>query len=518
MKLRSGCVPNKAIDQEASSHIQPLKTPLKKKGRILRRCVFIDDEAQVNEDSNNIEENTEITETNVDVEDPLDHNEDESDDSDQEQDGGAKEKKHSRHLGKQISLGLMKDVLSQFFVKKRTLPPPIPLCRLVVHEAVRFARDDTEWLISSFDFAAYLESMGHFLLSIANSRGDTMPVTSIDLEEWGPLWCQQMLSSRERLEKSGKNLRAINSWSGMDEFNAFMSKEAAKLDALGLNDFEKKKRLDKATKVEEERLNDRGYKYLSIANPLNGDEFFKLLYGIKWDDPGMLKITRDKAFLHLMDTVKSSNTSEKMPELLFSAKRVIYRWIVQCVEEHHLDVAPLSTKEWTNVHDANTMYSTSLLERGVTAWEANNCPWRLDYPLGIIPKEEIELRERFKKESEEYIEETQKDALYPHSHGATQFTIKCSSQTIPLNRDKGHMEPPSKSRTPTPSSMPATTSPMAPSTHSFLYANHYITYGTLYIVYASHYTSYGSRTLIYGGHYILFSAYYFLYYRVITWT
>ncbi|MCO5563618.1 hypothetical protein L7F22_017265 [Adiantum nelumboides] len=76
---------------------------------VVGRCVFIDDEAHVNEDSNNIEKNTEIMETNVDVEDPLDHNEDESDDSDQEQDNGAKKKKHSRHLGKQISLGFMKE-------------------------------------------------------------------------------------------------------------------------------------------------------------------------------------------------------------------------------------------------------------------------------------------------------------------------------------------------------------------------------------------------------------------------
>ncbi|MCO5550791.1 hypothetical protein L7F22_004282 [Adiantum nelumboides] len=288
-----------------------------------------------------------------------------------------------------------------------------------------------------------------------------------------------------------------------DEFNAFMSKEGAKLDALGLNDGEKKKQIDKATKVEEERLKDRVYEYLSIANPLNDDEFFKLLYGIKWDDPGMLKITRDnlycltsskitlerlqvkgpplsnsfdvfyklnlknhilQAFLHFMDTVKSSDTSKKMPELVFSVKRVIYRWIVQCAEEHHLDVAPLFTKEWTNVHDENTMYSTCFLENKVTVWEANNCPWWLVYPLGIIPKQEIELRERFKKDSEEYIEETQKDALSPLSHGATQLTIQCSSQAIPLNKDKGHMEPPSTSRIPTSSSMPATTLSMAPST------------------------------------------------------
>lgn len=33
-----------------------------------------------------------------------------------------------------------------------------------------------------------------------------------------------------------------------------------------------------------------------------------------------------QAFVHLMDAVKSSDTSEKMPELEFSAKRVVYRF------------------------------------------------------------------------------------------------------------------------------------------------------------------------------------------------
>ncbi|MCO5563617.1 hypothetical protein L7F22_017264 [Adiantum nelumboides] len=72
--------------------------------------------------------------------------------------------------------------------------------------------------------------------------------------------------------------------------------------------------------------------------------------------------------------------------------------------------------------------------------------------------------EGFKKESEEYIEETQKDALSLLSHGATQLTIECNSQAIPLNKDKGHKEPPSTSRIPTSFSMPVTTSSMAPST------------------------------------------------------
>ena len=164
-----------------------------------------------------------FTETNVHVEGPLDHNEDESDDSDQEG-NDAEEKKHSRHLGKQISLGLMKDVLSQFYVKKRTLPPPVPLCRLVVHEAVRFARDDTEWLISSFDSAAYLETMGHFLVSVADSRGDFMSVTAAaDLEEWGPLWHEQNGEFERALGKEWQELKGKKFlvWDGNHRLNTW---------------------------------------------------------------------------------------------------------------------------------------------------------------------------------------------------------------------------------------------------------------------------------------------------------
>lgn len=73
--------------------------------------------------------------------------------------------------------------------------------------------------------------------------------------------------------------------------------------------------------------------------------------------------------------------------------KTLFRWIVQCVEEHQLNTVPLFTREWINVRDENTMYSSSLLERKVSTWEANVCPWWLDYPLGIIPKQEIELRE-----------------------------------------------------------------------------------------------------------------------------
>ena len=56
------------------------------------------------------------------------------------------------------------------------------------------------------------------------------------------------------------------------------------------------KRMEAAIKGEEARLKDRGYKYLAIANPANGEEFFEVLYKLNWEESGMVKITRDKLY------------------------------------------------------------------------------------------------------------------------------------------------------------------------------------------------------------------------------
>lgn len=61
MKLRSGSLPRVTFDQEASSHVMPLATPPPKRGRPRKRCIYVDDEAEVEEDSNNINDITEAT-------------------------------------------------------------------------------------------------------------------------------------------------------------------------------------------------------------------------------------------------------------------------------------------------------------------------------------------------------------------------------------------------------------------------------------------------------------------------
>ena len=68
------------------------------------------------------------------------------------------------------------------------------------------------------------------------------------------------------------------------------------------------------------------------------------------------------------------------------------RWLHACVEERKSGALPKVTKEWVDTKDENTMYSSTLLEHGVTPWEVVSCPWWLDYPTGIIPKQETSLR------------------------------------------------------------------------------------------------------------------------------
>lgn len=81
-----------------------------------------------------------------------------------------------------------------------------------------------------------------------------------------------------------------------ENFNSFITNTTHKIKREGLSKLEIVKKIEGAIKSEEERLKDRGYKYLSIANPENGEEFFQVLYGLNWEEQGMVKITRDKLY------------------------------------------------------------------------------------------------------------------------------------------------------------------------------------------------------------------------------
>ncbi|MCO5590400.1 hypothetical protein L7F22_044370 [Adiantum nelumboides] len=379
-----------------------------------KRCVFIDDEAQVDEDSNNIEDDTSFTEY-------LHHNnEDDSDDSGQEEGDGGEEKKQSGHLGRHVSLGLMKDVLSQFYVKKRIVPPPVPLCRLVVHEAIR------AHVTPNIAHEVYMFQK----FGLANKESILNRLT-LDMREWAKV--EMTVKTRYYHGASpwyNTPCGLISQLVWKDEFNAFMSKKIAKVDALGLNDLEKKKRkkillhlmsLTKSKDPQYPHFGDyklfRGYMKKEIYwAHLNGEATL-LIERLQVEGPQLpnsstkefykmsMKNHIVQAFPHLIDAVRSSDTSEKMPNLMFSTKWVIYRWIVQCIEEKVLDAKPMFTTEWINVG--------------------------------------------FKKESNEYVEGVLEESVFQVFHEGTLVTIESGSQATPLannalDKGKGPTKPPAQ--------------------------------------------------------------------------
>lgn len=70
------------------------------------------------------------------------------------------------------------------------------------------------------------------------------------------------------------------------------------------------------------------------------------------------------------------------------------RWLGYCLENSSIIELPLETLEWVDPMDEYSMFSPSLVERGITAWECAHCPWWLEYPLGVVPKSEQQMHAR----------------------------------------------------------------------------------------------------------------------------
>ena len=67
------------------------------------------------------------------------------------------------------------------------------------------------------------------------------------------------------------------------------------------------------------------------------------------------------------------------------------RWFLRCIDKETLLEVPTLTNEWLDVKDESTMYSPTLSKCGITDWEVNVCPWWLEYPIGVIPKQETKM-------------------------------------------------------------------------------------------------------------------------------
>ncbi|KAI5082784.1 hypothetical protein GOP47_0002527 [Adiantum capillus-veneris] len=139
-----------------------------------------------------------------------------------------------------------------------------------------------------------------------------------------------------------------------------------------------------------------------------------------------------------------------MLELVFSTNRLVHRWILQCVEEGRLGEISELTREWVDVDDESTMYSPSLLEKNMTPWEARLCPWWIDYLIGVIPKQEKDLHERFKQEthSNKELDALTTPSSMEHQVNEGSDEIEASKNATKVTQGKGFMEPPSTSSEP----------------------------------------------------------------------
>ena len=216
MTLRSGTHRGRQVNlEDGSSRVFPLRTPTKQ-GRKTRKCPFIDDEVSVDrlgdEDSNFVLSPPEAATTATEHVTPLTditrtltfggERQSES----HGQDGGDTNIKHNRFFGQDVSLGLISDVMSKFYVTHSTEPPPIPLCRLLPTDAVRVAESDASWLIPLFDRAGYVKTMGSFIVSLKGHYGETKLVTDKDIEKWDPIWQQLNADFEAQITEEWKDL------------------------------------------------------------------------------------------------------------------------------------------------------------------------------------------------------------------------------------------------------------------------------------------------------------------------
>ncbi|MCO5560554.1 hypothetical protein L7F22_014169 [Adiantum nelumboides] len=104
-----------------------------------------------------------------------------------------------------------------------------------------------------------------------------------------------------------------------------------------------------------------------------------------------------QAYTHVLGSIKSASDYVSLPEVV-CCKRLVYRWLLECLRLKTFEGIHDETTEWLDKDDENIMFSPSILEKGITPWESTHCPWWLEYPLGVIPKCKKDLHELFLKE------------------------------------------------------------------------------------------------------------------------
>ncbi|MCO5600745.1 hypothetical protein L7F22_054860 [Adiantum nelumboides] len=107
------------------------------------------------------------------------------------------------------------------------------------------------------------------------------------------------------------------------------------------------------------------------------------------------KVHVTQAYNTVLGTMKSASDCATLPEVLQASKRLVYRWLHECMQLKAISFIPIDTHEWVDKNDENTMFSATIVEKGITPWKCSHCPWWLEYPLGVVPKSEKAIHDSF---------------------------------------------------------------------------------------------------------------------------
>ncbi|KAI5065344.1 hypothetical protein GOP47_0020039 [Adiantum capillus-veneris] len=98
---------------------------------------------------------------------------------------------------------LLHDTLHRLQDTRKVPVPPVPLCRLLPHPAVRLVQDRVHNLALEFSRNGYVPHRARFMLSIRTPALDSVEVSHAIRKTWDPIWMQLNEEFEKQLHKSG---------------------------------------------------------------------------------------------------------------------------------------------------------------------------------------------------------------------------------------------------------------------------------------------------------------------------
>ncbi len=116
--------------------------------------------------------------------------------------------------------------MKNFYVKRMSDPPLVPLCRLVPTDAIRVANAEESKLIASFDRAAYVPTLGCFTVSLKGRHGETKSISEPMIEKWDPIWRRLNVEFESQCVREWEDLKGklFFVWDGNHRLKTWMKR------------------------------------------------------------------------------------------------------------------------------------------------------------------------------------------------------------------------------------------------------------------------------------------------------